>query len=342
MIPFDRHFLPARFLYLTSALSYLLFLPYKITDISIFMAKLSRQTKEIIKTVLFFLAVALIVLVYVIYPLNRTKAIMARGDVDNYSSDSLVMNDPTTFIDAGLVADTFRFEPDGLANLACLFVPPSGDSSTEPKGTVFLIPGETDTRDSVIALAAALHDSDYAVYTYDQRASGRSTGKYRGDGTHEASDIQELISHFEIRGQIAHPLLIVGFDLGADAAMLAALEEKRIDAVVAVDPYLTTPHMQDDLRERFGTYWFPFYRTIMWWWYEIRSGYATIYRRIDDIKPVPCPTLLILPKDRLDGEEAERVKEISPADLLLVSPLPEDESAVYETILAFLKLSATE
>lgn len=306
------------------------------------MAKLSRQTKEIIKTVLFFLVVALIVLVYIIYPLNRTKAIMARPGVDDYNNDSLEVNDPAPFVEAGLSVDTFRYEPDGLANLACLFIPAPADSVAAPKGTVFLIPGETDGRDSVVALAAAFHNDGFAVYTYDQRASGRSTGKYRGDGTHEASDIEQLISHFEIRGEIAHPLYVVGFDLGADAAMLAAQEEKRIDAVVAVDPYLTTLYMQDVLRERYQTYWFPFYRTIMWWWYEIRSGYATIYRRTEDIKPVPCRTLVLLSEDRLESEEAERLRELSPAELLHIAAGTDQTDATYATILSYLKPAVTE
>ena len=306
------------------------------------MAKLSRQTKEIIKTVLFFLVVALLVFVYIIYPLNRTKAIMARPGVDDYNNDSLVTNDPAPFVEAGLPADTFRFEPDVLANLACLLVPAPPDSLLEPKGTVFLVPGETQTRDSLITLTAALHNEGYAVYTYDSRASGKSTGKYRGDGTHEASDIEQLISHFEIHGQIVHPLYIVGFNLGADAAMLAALEEQRIDGVVAVGPYLTTPYMQDVFKERYQTYWFPFYRTIMWWWYEIRSGYATIYRRVEDLQPVPCRTLVMLTNQQIDGEAALRLKEISGADNLTVNPIPAGDSLIYESILSFVRPATTE
>ena len=38
----------------------------------------------------------------------------------------------------------------------------------------------------------------------------------------------ELISTMEIREQIIHPLYVVGFGIGADASLLAALEENRI------------------------------------------------------------------------------------------------------------------
>ncbi|NOY88627.1 MAG: hypothetical protein GXO93_04445, partial [FCB group bacterium] len=75
--------------------------------------KLSRQTKEIIQTVIFLLVIALLVFAYIIYPLNRTKHMLARKNIDSFSNDSLVLNDPTVFTDSGLVVDTFRVEADG-------------------------------------------------------------------------------------------------------------------------------------------------------------------------------------------------------------------------------------
>lgn len=305
------------------------------------MAKLSRQTKEIIKTVLFFVVLALLLFIYVIYPLNRTKVIMGRADVDDYNPDSVVANDPAGYIEAGLTADTFRLESDGLTVLACLSVPSLDDSVDTPAGTVILVHGDTDNRDSLVSLASILHDSGFVVYTYDQRAFERSTGKYRGDGTHEASDLEELISHLEIRNLITHPLYVVAYQLGADAALLAAQEEKRINGVVAIGPHLTTIRWQDALKERYDTYWFPFYRTIMWWWYEIRSGYATIYRRMEDIQPVSCRTLVLMPPDEVAGKEITRLKEVSEPGSLDVKPLPADKNAEYDAILAFLVSNPT-
>ena len=300
------------------------------------MAKLSRTVKEIIKTVLFFAVIALVLFVYVIYPLNSAKTLMARADIDTYNPDSLAVNDPAAYQSAGLAADTFMFEADGLTNLACLKVPPGDDSLAEAQGTVFLLHKDGSDRDSLISLATALHQAGFLVIAYDQRASGRTSGKYRGDGSHEANDIQALISHLEIRGQIAHPLYLVGYELGADAALLAADEEKRIDGVVAVTPYLTTPRFQDALRARYEGYWFPFYRTIMWWWYEMRSSYATLYRRIEDIQAVSCPTLIFVPADRTDSEEVLKISELSPPEMLQVAPVPADDSALIDRIVSFV------
>lgn len=300
------------------------------------MAKLSRQTKETLKTITFLVVVGLLVTAYVIYPLNRSKAQMARANVDDYSDDSLAVNDPSAYLEAGLAPDTFRIEADGLTNLACLYLSP-GDTATKVKGTVFLLHDDGADRDSMVTMARRLLDSHYAVFAYDQRASGRSTGKYHGDGQYEADDIVAAVSYLNIRGQISHPLYVVGFSLGADAAILASLEEKRIDGVVAVRPYLTTTRLLDALRKRHGTFWFPLYRTMMWWWYNIRSGYAAKYRDTDNIQPVACRTLILVPISEIDEEEITRIKEISPPDLLTVEATPDDDEGIGYRIVSFLQ-----
>ena len=300
------------------------------------MAKLSRQTKEIIKTVLVVCAIAALVAVYIVYPLNRSKATMARANIDEFNEDSLSINDPTAYAEAGLVADTFRVESDGLTTLACLYIPTLVDSTVEAKGTVILIHDDLATRDSLIDLAAALHDLGFVVITYDQRACGASTGKYYGVGYYEASDVQAIISYLEIRGQVQHPLYLVGYGMGADAALLSVFEEERIDGLVAAKPYLTTQRQQDILKEQYQTYWFPFYRTVMWWWYTIRSSYAPVYTTLENIQPVRRRTLLLIAEGRMSDAEVARIKEISPTELLELQPLASDKAANYQKITTFL------
>lgn len=299
------------------------------------MARLSRQTKEIIQTAAFLLVVAVLLAAYVIYPLNRTKASMGRANFGDYDENSLILNDPMAYIEAGLVPDTFRVESDGLTTLACLYVAPNLDSIGQVKGTVFLVHEDGADRDAMVPLARLLVDSGFAVVTFDQRASGRSTGKYRGEGQYEASDIQEIIRYQDLRGRIAHPLIIVGYSLGADGALLAALDEKRIDGVVAINPYLTTRRLQDALKKRQGMIWFPFFRTIMWWWYNIRSSYAAPYRDIDDIEPVVCRTLLVTTPEAAQDAEVRRIKELSPPPLLELKMIPVSDEELYGEILRF-------
>jgi len=313
--------------------------------------KISRQTREIINTILFLLALAAVILVFIGYPLNRTKAVMARPDIDDYTDDSLLSNDILAWMEVRLVPDTFRVEVDGLTTLACLFLPPgeaeidsTGDSVVIVRhpvdtilGTVILIPAETENRDSLIWLAQTMLREKFAVIVYDQRASGCSSGEYHGDGQYEASDLQTLVAWLDMRSRLQHPVTVIGFALGGDAAMLAGLEKSRVDRVVAINPYLTTKRLQDVLKERHDTYWIPFYRTLMWWWYEIRSSYAAPYREIEDIQGVTLPTLVLAPPTVLESEEFLKLKELSDSSLLTSAPLTAHPKELAEQFLSVVR-----
>ena len=289
--------------------------------------KLSRQVREIINIVVFLLILGIILTLYVIYPLTRTKDAMARADIDRLSDDDdsdslsdslMVVNDPAAFVEAGLFVDTFRVEADGLTQLSCVFIKPDSTGPIDSaRGTVFLVPPEWSDRTAMIPLAEALIDSGYNVVTYDQRATGGSTGKYHGEGRYEASDLEALLAWLELRNRLVHPLTVVGGGLGGDAALLAAREEGRIDYVIAWHPYLTTTGWLDGLAERKGWLWFPFRRTVMWFWYNLRSGYAAPYREMDQINEVGCPTLVVEPTSG-DSEAIERLREVSPEHLLTI------------------------
>lgn len=256
------------------------------------MARLSRATRETIKTILVILAVLVIVLVYLVYPLNRTKAFMGRPEIDGQPADTLLLpNDLTSFAAAGLPADSMRIEADGLTKLAAAYIP-STDSVA--RGLAILIPSEQQDRTHLLDLAKAFRDSGFAIATYDQRATGSSSGEYHSDGQLEMADLEAVIAHLEIHGQIAHPLIVVGYNAGGDAALLTSIEEKRIDALAAIEPYLTTDRMIDALREKKSLIWFPLYRTMFWWWYNIRSNSAAAYREIGDLKAPSAPAILVV------------------------------------------------
>jgi len=300
------------------------------------MAKISRQVKEILQIVVFLLIVGALVYFYVIYPLGKTKTIMARENIDEYNSDSLLINDPTVYIEAGLVPDTFRIESDGLTKLACLYILPTLDSLTSVRGTVFLVHDEKSDRNAMFSLTQKLSDSGFALVVYDQRASGYSSGKYHGEGQYEASDIVELVGYLNLRERIVHPLSIVGFSLGGEAALLAALEEKRIDRVIAVDPYLSTQRMMNSFFKEYNLLWFPFRKTMFWWWYNIRSSYAATQRDLKDIDPVACKTLLFIPESNMNDKEVAKIKELSESELLEIKATPTSSDELENEIITAL------
>jgi len=289
------------------------------------MAKISNTLKEIIQIVIFLAIVGLLLTAYVIYPLNRTKAMMGRVDIDKYTEDSLIVNDPSLFLEAGLSADTFDFDPDALTTIAGIIVnKQDSPDTTGPNGTVILLHDDMDNRDNLLGLIKKLNEYNFKIVAYDQRASGRSTGKYRGCGFYEASDLQEIISTMYIRGQITDPLYVVGYGLGGDAVLLTSREEKRISRIVSINPSLTTTRYLNLMKEEFDAYWFPFYRTMMFWWYKIRSSYAPPYLELDDIQPVGVQTIIIT--DDIEDEVFKRIVEISDTEMLELKAInPNDD-----------------
>ena len=295
------------------------------------MEKISRQTRDTIKTVLFLVLVAVLILTYVIYPLNRSKALMGRENIDSFKADSLSANDPTPFSSLGVQVDSLRIEADGVTKLAILYMTKGGIQDSKPRGTIILVPDERQNRATLAPLAKELVDSGFAVITYDQRASGLTTGLFHSDGQLEALDLEAVIAFFEIRGRIHHPLVVVGFRAGGDAAMMAESEEKRIDGAVAINPYLTTERMLGDLVAQNGMYRFPFYRTMLWWWFGMRSGYAFTAHDIGDMVSVSAPTRLYVDADRLNDPEVLKLAQLSRPEQLKISPVTMKNGELVET-----------
>lgn len=298
------------------------------------MARISRKTREILEIVIFLLVVAVLLTAFVIYPLSTTKSQFARPDLDDYNpDDTLTVNSPGVYAELNASLDTFFVDADGLTTLACLYVAPIDTTRDSARGTILVLHKDDANRDSVYSLAAALIDSGFAIATYDQRASRYSGGKYRGEGRLEADDLDEVIRYLDLRKKLTHPVIVTGYQTGADAAMIMAREESRIDAVVAVNPYLTTKRLQDMLKDRFDSYWLPFYRTVMWFWYEIRSGYAVNYRKIEQLEETGRPSILFIPTELQSDETVFHLAEISDENLLEIRAKEPTEENVISAIM---------
>lgn len=288
--------------------------------------KISKQTKEIINIVIFLVVVGLLLFYFVIYPLNKSKPMFGRTNIDEFNPDSLPINDASLFTEEGLKADTLLIEADALTYLATLFITPEIDSNqTETiNGTVILLNSDNSDRSQFLDLTKSLIELNYKVIAYDQRASGMSGGSYRGFGYYEASDLTELLRYFELREKISHPLTVVGYETGGDAVLTAALEENRIDRVVAINPYLSTTRTLDMLKDKYDALWLPFYRSVMFWWYEHRSSLSPIYIESDAVQEISKPTLLLIDKNYENDTEINNLKSNSESELLKVDYTDQD------------------
>jgi len=294
---------------------------------------LSRQVKETIKIVLSVLVVGALLFFYWIYPLNRSKAMWGRADLETYNRDStlLMPNDPSIFSGSPIVVDTFRVESDGSATLACLYLHRPDPGSL--LGTVVLLHSDRTDRNSMKSLALALADSGFGVVMYDQRASGLSTGKYHSDGQMEAADLESVVGHLGLHSLLTAPLIVAGWKLGADAALGAALEEKRISAVLAVEPYLSSRQLVDSYQAEFRTWRIPLYRTIIWFWFNARSSYGLDFRDDENIPGVACRTLLMTTTDPPTDPALKTLVEKS-GSLLAFVPATNDLDKLVERIVS--------
>ena len=294
------------------------------------MPRLSRQVKEIIKTSIVVLAIALIVFFYWVYPLNRAKAMWGRTDLDSYNPDSLMArpNDPSAFASDGFTIDTFRVEADGATNLAAARIWRS-DVAT-PRGTIVLLHTEKSDRSSTADLARLMTDSGFVVVVYDQRASGLSSGKYHSDGRMEGTDLELVVAHLGLHDQLVSPLVIVGWNVGADAALLAQADEKRISAVLAIEPYLSTTAFIDSYQAQYDSWRFPFWRTLLWFWLNARSSYGLDYNNGSALA-VAGPTIIQADGEHLNATELRGLVAKSGSNLT-IAPIETDLNKIVLSI----------
>jgi len=299
---------------------------------------MNQTVKEVLQIVVFLAVVGLLLAAFLILPLNRTKTALARPDIDEFNPDSLPANDPTLFVEAGLTVDTFRIDADGLTNLACLIVHPAAVDSLlpAPRGSAILLHDEREDRGALLPLVKRLADSGFLVCVYDQRATGLSGGTYHGDGQLEATDLAEVMAYLAVRDEIVHPMVLVGFGVGADAVLLRSREETRVDGVVAVDPYLTTDRWLDLIMAEHGMFWLPFSHYMFTFWYEMRSNYTIEGRTEDDLQGVIHPTLLLVSQEYLDDPEIRLLAERSGEELIHVAPRPENREELLEAVAGFI------
>lgn len=120
---------------------------------------------------------------------------------------------------------------DGLA-LHGWFIP----SSSSAQGTVVVCHGYGGNKDALLDYAAFLRRA-FHVLLFDFRAHGGSAGQRASLGYLERRDVGGALNY--LRGRNAGPMGIMGFSMGAAAAILAAAAYPEIAAVVADNPFAT-------------------------------------------------------------------------------------------------------
>ena len=97
---------------------------------------------------------------------------------------------------------------------------------------IVLGPGKGANRWDVLSYAPFLYRAGYSVLLFDPRSTGLSQGEKYAFGYFESRDMIRAAAYLGASHRVEH-VGILGFSAGGTAAILAALEDPRIKAVVA-------------------------------------------------------------------------------------------------------------
>jgi pimeloyl-ACP methyl ester carboxylesterase len=124
------------------------------------------------------------------------------------------------------------------ASLSVSVVEPLGKWPS-PRGTVLVLHGVAACSATMLPAARALAHAGYRAVLVDLRGWGRSTGKYLTFGLQEAKDLSQVIDELERRRLLAGNLGAYGISYGATTSIHLAAADRRVRAVVAVEPFST-------------------------------------------------------------------------------------------------------
>ena len=155
--------------------------------------------------------------------------------------------------------------------------------------TIILVHGFARDRSELLPEAHWLVEQGYSALLFDSRAQGASDGAHISLGYLEALDVRAAVG-FVLKRSPEERIGVLGYSMGAVAAIRAAAQDRRIDAVVAVSPFAS-------LRETM-TYRLkgvrPLTDLIAWWGERISGLCLDALRPVDIVGALsPRPVLII-------------------------------------------------
>jgi pimeloyl-ACP methyl ester carboxylesterase len=116
-----------------------------------------------------------------------------------------------------------------------------------PRGTVLLLHGYLQNRNYVVPWAVRLAQAGFRCVVMDLRGHGTSTGAHISFGAFEARDITQVLDDLAWRGWEVSRVGILGVSYGASIALLTAGHDRRVGAVVALEPFASAERAVPEL-----------------------------------------------------------------------------------------------
>lgn len=195
----------------------------------------------------------------------------------------------------GAAFEDVVFPSRGGVKLSGWFVPAQPMDTPTP-GCVILCHGMSANRQEVLSWAAPLWERGFALLMFDFRALGRSGGDRCTAGYYESKDLQGAVDYLLTRPDVQGlPIGVFGFSMGGAAAIMAAAEDPRIQAVATHGAFAT---LEGAITQRYRHHFGPLGPLAKW--LALRVGRRWLPMPLSEVAPVksvarltPRPLLLI-------------------------------------------------
>lgn len=118
------------------------------------------------------------------------------------------------------------------------------------KGTVIILHGIGDIKESQIGMAEFLSNNGYNSIIFDLRAHGESGGKFCTYGYYEKRDVSRIIDYTIAEISDSKPIGIMGTSLGGAIAVQSMAVDKRIKCGVIVSTFSSLNQISYDYMKR--------------------------------------------------------------------------------------------
>lgn len=153
--------------------------------------------------------------------------------------------------DYGYVFDLEMSYPEGkdpkIDSLNAYWRPAAQVKRAPSRGTILLLHGYLQTRDSVVPWAVRLAQAGFRCAVLDLRGHGASTGDHISFGAFESRDVTQVLDDLARRGWDVSHVGLLGVSYGASVALLTAGHDRRVATVVALEPFASAERAVPEL-----------------------------------------------------------------------------------------------
>ncbi|MEM8643183.1 MAG: alpha/beta fold hydrolase [Cyanobacteria bacterium P01_G01_bin.54] len=242
------------------------------------------------------LSLALVVVLLVV---NLPPYLVAHYVTQVRSPGQLILGRPrpendTNPSDRGLVYVTHRLRSERNIELESWEI----KTTTQPRGTVLLFPGNLSTKSKLLAQAEQFVNLGFDVVLTDFRSVGGSTGKITTAGISEAKDVVAVFNHLKAQkfsqDHPTSPVILYGISMGT-AAILRAIFQYQIqpDAIILELPFA---RLLDSVKSRLRyrkVPTFPIAELLLFWAFVQRGVNGFGHNPVTFARAVNCPTLVL-------------------------------------------------